>query len=450
MDSRLPIVVLPLVLAFIIVVHPLQKHVAFGELILEDGYTVSTVVVGDKSSLKVKPHSILPQSPPSDLFVLLDSVDSSFYTVSAPAASTEIHIERLAGNGKPGYADGDLGSATFNKPKSFAIDFGGNVYVADQANHAIRKITKSGVTTIAGGYSQKLGREDGPAQNASFSNEFLLSFFPERCALMIADHGNRLVRQINLKPADCTLHSGGGSVLGTNSVWILALGISCIFGAIVGFVIRPYIIPFEGTVPRHRPSSTWTHSLTTLERQITMFCSAIKSAAVRTPVYSLLRQVILLIFSLLSLMFSPSKVKPSPPYEKPVSLLDSDAIIPNSSNSNGNSMVVSPKIDYQLKDLLDFNGGQMMVPVNSNQALEQEQVKENSERSNIDSIILANLVNFDEQASFNSPEPSEHSSGTVKRRSSTTTMRYTSAAFSVYICVLRTLLGHVRTCPTLH
>lgn len=66
------------------------------------------------------------------------------------------------------------------------------------------------MTTIAGGYSQKAGRTDGPARDASFSNNFELTFIPQRCALMISDIGDRLVRQISLKAADCTRHSGSG------------------------------------------------------------------------------------------------------------------------------------------------------------------------------------------------------------------------------------------------
>lgn len=57
---------------------------------------------------------------------------------------SETVIKRLAGNIVYGYVDGDLTSAKFNKPKSFAVDLNGNVYVADPRNHAIRKITKSG------------------------------------------------------------------------------------------------------------------------------------------------------------------------------------------------------------------------------------------------------------------------------------------------------------------
>jgi hypothetical protein len=58
-------------------------------------------------------------------------------------------------------------------------------------------------TTIAGGYSSGTGRRDGPAQNATFSPDFELVYVPRICALLVADRGNRLIRQINLRPEDC-------------------------------------------------------------------------------------------------------------------------------------------------------------------------------------------------------------------------------------------------------
>ncbi|XP_057774632.1 uncharacterized protein LOC130993662 isoform X3 [Salvia miltiorrhiza] len=215
-----------------------------GELIYEDGYTVTTIIDGDKSNVKVNPQSIIHQSPPSDLFIILDSVDSTFYTALLPTTSNETVIKKLAGNKVFGYVDGDLASAKFHKPKSFAVDLNGNIYVADHLNHAIRKITKSGVTTIAGGYSQKAGRADGPARDALFSDDFELIFSSEICALLISDHGNRLVRQISLKAEDCSRQSG--SVLGTTSAWLLGLGLCSLISLAVGLVIRPYVIPYTG------------------------------------------------------------------------------------------------------------------------------------------------------------------------------------------------------------
>jgi len=70
-----------------------------------------------------------------------------------------------------------------------------------------------GVTsTIVGNYSQT-GRQDGPGKTATFSSDFEVLFAPQICALLISDHGNQLLRQIDLKPEDCVIGSQSGENL---------------------------------------------------------------------------------------------------------------------------------------------------------------------------------------------------------------------------------------------
>lgn len=77
-------------------------------------------------------------------------------------------VTTIAGSGKAGGADGAGAAASFNLPIGVAVDSGSNIYVCDTDNHKIRKITPNGVvTTIAG--SGKAGAEDGNSSVASFN-----------------------------------------------------------------------------------------------------------------------------------------------------------------------------------------------------------------------------------------------------------------------------------------
>ncbi|OMO78173.1 hypothetical protein CCACVL1_14606 [Corchorus capsularis] len=187
-------------------------NLVLSEIILEEGYTVTTVIDGHK--VNINPYAVIAPPGSSDL-LLLDSSNSHLYTLSFPLSS-ESQLKRISsGEPKPGYSDGELGQARFNKPRSFALDAKGNIYVADKDNHVIRKITTSGnVTTIAGGYTRVVGNKDGPSQNATFSNDFELAIVAERCILLVVDHGSQTIRQIDLKSADCAAKSPSGQIFG--------------------------------------------------------------------------------------------------------------------------------------------------------------------------------------------------------------------------------------------
>ncbi|KAG6531837.1 hypothetical protein ZIOFF_005664 [Zingiber officinale] len=99
--------------------------------------------------------------------------------------------------------DGKPADARFYRPKGAAMDDKGNVYVADISNMAIRKITESGVTTIAGGKSNIAGYRDGPSEDAKFSNDFDVIYVGRTCSLLVVDRGNAALRQISLQQEDC-------------------------------------------------------------------------------------------------------------------------------------------------------------------------------------------------------------------------------------------------------
>ena len=102
-------------------------------------------------------------------------------------------VSTLAGSGAYGFADGDGINAKFYFPKGIALDASGNIYVADDINHRIRKITPTGtVTTIAGSTS---GADDGLGINAKFHNPTGVTL-DAAGNIYVADAGNNRIRMI--------------------------------------------------------------------------------------------------------------------------------------------------------------------------------------------------------------------------------------------------------------
>jgi trimeric autotransporter adhesin len=103
------------------------------------------------------------------------------------------------GNGNIPFAgdNGPATDATFNYPTALATDAAGNVYIADEQNNRIRKVSTSGiVTTVAGNGSAAYYGDNFAATNASL-------YYPSGVAvdaagnIYIADQGNNRIRKVN-------------------------------------------------------------------------------------------------------------------------------------------------------------------------------------------------------------------------------------------------------------
>jgi uncharacterized protein (TIGR03437 family) len=106
-------------------------------------------------------------------------------------------IVTVAGSGQIGFA-GDGGNAlraNFAHPYGLAVDSSGTVYVSDRDNHRIRAISTGGIVSTVAGGGEYTG-DGGPATNARLS-------LPYRCAidskgnLYISDYSENRVRRVS-------------------------------------------------------------------------------------------------------------------------------------------------------------------------------------------------------------------------------------------------------------
>jgi WD40 repeat protein len=163
---------------------------------------------------------------PDGLNLASGSRDDTIKVWPIPSVST------LAGSsGNPGGNDGPGSAARFNQPKSVALDREGNIYVADDFNNAIRKITPDGtVTTVAGNPGQS-GSNDGKGSAARFNRPWGLTADGSG-NLFVADGGNSTIRKITPDGTVTTLagsagnrgsDDGKGSTARFNRPWGLAV-----------------------------------------------------------------------------------------------------------------------------------------------------------------------------------------------------------------------------------
>jgi len=113
--------------------------------------------------------------------------------------------QRFGGDGGPAVA------AFLNFPGALAIDDEGNLYIADTMNHRVRKLTAAtgDITTIAGTGQHRFSGDGGPAVAAALHDPTALAF-DGAGNLYIADQGNHRVRRLDLATGVISTVAGVG------------------------------------------------------------------------------------------------------------------------------------------------------------------------------------------------------------------------------------------------
>jgi uncharacterized protein (TIGR03437 family) len=174
-------------------------------------------------------------------------------------------ITTVAGSGTAGYS-GDGGVATaaqLNFPGETAIDSAGNLFILDTVNQRVRKVSGGMISTVAGTGTQGFAGDGGPPLQAQFNNPFPMTIDPAG-NLYIGDNGNNRIRKITgvavAKGPSISVTSAGVGVTNAASfqTGIAPGGIITIFGTNLGATAGQTLIASGSPWPAQLGSTSVT------------------------------------------------------------------------------------------------------------------------------------------------------------------------------------------------
>ncbi|MES2647966.1 MAG: LamG-like jellyroll fold domain-containing protein [Bacteroidota bacterium] len=168
--------------------HRIQKISTAGILSTLAGGTTSGYTDGSGTTAKFNVPSGLSTDAAGNVYVA-DRLNNRIRKIT-PAGE----VTSYAGNGTAASLNGALSTAGFNTPVDIAIDHFDNKYVVDNGSSRIRMIDTAGMVSTLAGTSN--GYRDGAGAQAQFNNPSSLTTTAHG-QVYVADQANAAIRQIN-------------------------------------------------------------------------------------------------------------------------------------------------------------------------------------------------------------------------------------------------------------
>ena len=192
--------------------HRIRK-LSNGQVTTLAGSDSTGIINGDGALARFRNPYRIVVDPAGNCYVL-DEVDTRIRKVT-PAG----HVTTYAGSATPGFLDGDALVAQFLiNAEGLAADGNGNVYLGDTFNGRIRKISVAArVSTVAGDGSEGLKNGDGATAEFSFPGSITCD---QQGNIYVSDQGNLCIRKITPGGVVSTLAGSGmpGDVDGAGNV----------------------------------------------------------------------------------------------------------------------------------------------------------------------------------------------------------------------------------------
>lgn len=183
--------------------------------------------------------------------------DGAHHCIRKVDAVTGI-ITTVVGNGSWGFGgDGGLAvSAMLNNPQGLALDAAGNLYIADNGNHRIRKVTPAGVISTVAGNGTAAFSGDGDLAISASLNLPRGVYVDGAGNLFIADTNNHRVRKVTPAGVIGTVAGIGVSGYGTDGVPATQTIVSSPYGMLTDPAGNLYIAEFGSSRIRKVDATT--------------------------------------------------------------------------------------------------------------------------------------------------------------------------------------------------